>query len=137
MFQMLTSHFRTMLKYNCKKNQQSCCTVGKMQAEIFHRIYDEWCGKIDLFRVKTGLHMSYNGVNAVRYIKQRGYFMKDGRIYGYFDTKYMTISQTEQNVHNIEDQKIANFLTLNTEQVNFRVTLVIYTGWFEAYQLAK
>ncbi len=39
--------------------------------------------------------------------------MKDGQISGYFETKYMTILQIEQILHNFEDQKIANFLTSN------------------------
>ena len=49
--------------------------------------------------------------------------MKDGRISGYFATKHstsMTVPQTEQNLHNVEDQIIANFFSL--KQVNFRVT---------------
>ncbi len=46
--------------------------------------------------------------------------MKDGRISGYFDTRYVAILRIEQILHNFEDQKIANFL--NLEQVNFRVT---------------
>ncbi len=50
--------------------------------------------------------------------------MKDTRISGYFDTKYMTVLRIEQILHNFEDQKFANFL--NLKQVNFRVTLVIY-----------
>ena len=50
--------------------------------------------------------------------------MKDGRIAGYFDTKYMTILRIERILHNFKDQKIANFF--NLELVNFRVTLVIY-----------
>ena len=49
--------------------------------------------------------------------------MKDARISGYFDTKYMTLLRIEQILHNSEDQKFGNFL--NIEQVNFRVTLVI------------
>ena len=49
--------------------------------------------------------------------------MKDGKISGYFDTKYMTVLQIEQMLHNFEDQIIAN--VFNLEQVNFRVTLVI------------
>ena len=48
--------------------------------------------------------------------------MKDERILGYFDTKYMTVLRIEQILHNFEGQKFANFL--NLEQVNFRVTLV-------------
>ncbi len=51
--------------------------------------------------------------------------MKDGRITGYFDTKYMTVLRIEQILHNFEDQKFANFL--NLKHVNFRVTLVT---WF-------
>ncbi len=51
--------------------------------------------------------------------------MKDGRIAGYFDTKYMTIPRIEQILHNFKDQKFANFF--NREQVNFRVTLVTCT----------
>ena len=50
--------------------------------------------------------------------------MKDGRMSGYFDTKYMSILKIEQILHNFEDQKFANFF--NLEQVNFRMTLVIY-----------
>ena len=49
--------------------------------------------------------------------------MKDGRISGYFDTKYMSVLQIEQILHNFEDQKIANLF--NLEQVYFHVTLVI------------
>ncbi len=50
--------------------------------------------------------------------------MKDGRKFGYFDTKYMTVLRIEQILHNFEDQKFVNFF--NLEQVDFRVTLVIY-----------
>ncbi len=39
--------------------------------------------------------------------------MKQGRIPDYFDTKYVTVLHIEQIVHNFEDQKITNFLTLN------------------------
>ena len=46
--------------------------------------------------------------------------MKDARITGYFDTKYMTVLQIEQILHNFGDQKFADFF--NLEQVNFRVT---------------
>ncbi len=50
--------------------------------------------------------------------------MKDGRISGYFDTKYMTVLRmAEQILHNFDDQKFANFFKL--EQFNFPVTLVI------------
>ncbi len=35
--------------------------------------------------------------------------MKDGRKSGYFDTKYMTVLQIEQILHNFEEQKLANF----------------------------
>ncbi len=48
--------------------------------------------------------------------------MKDARISGYFDTKYMTLLRLEQMLYNFEDQTFANFF--NLEQVNFRVTLV-------------
>ncbi len=48
--------------------------------------------------------------------------MKDGRISGYFDTKYMTLSRIRQILHNFEDKQIANFF--NLEQVNFHMTLV-------------
>ena len=75
-------------------------------------------GKSTCSWFKTGLYISYHGGNAVRYIKQRGYFLKDARISGYFDTKYMTILRIEQILHNFKDQKIANFI--NLEQVNFR-----------------
>ncbi len=78
-------------------------------------------GKSTCSGFKTGLYISYHGGNVVRYIRQRGYFMKDGQNSGYFDNKYMTILQIEQILHNFEHQKIANFF--NHEQVNFRVTL--------------
>ena len=68
--------------------------------------------------------MSFHGGNAVRYIKQRSYFVKDGRIPGYFGTKYMTVLQIEQILRNFEDQNIANFFSL--KQVYFHMTLVIY-----------
>ncbi len=79
-------------------------------------------GKSTCSGFKTGFYISYHGGNAVRYIKERGSFLKDGRISEYFDTKYMTVLQIEQILHNFEDQKFANFL--NLERVNFRVTLV-------------
>ena len=48
--------------------------------------------------------------------------MKEVRISGYFDIKYMTVLRREEILHNFEDQKIANFS--NLKQVNFRMTLV-------------
>ena len=48
--------------------------------------------------------------------------MKDGRISGYFDIKYMTVLRIEQILHNFEGQKIANLF--NLEQVK----LVICQG---------
>ena len=85
---------------------------------------DECVRKSTCSGFKTGVHRSYHDGNAVRYmyIKQRRYFLKEGRITCYFDTKYMTLLQIEQFLHKFEDQKIANFL--NLERVNFRVTLV-------------
>ncbi len=83
-------------------------------------------GKSTCSGFKTGLYIFYHGGNDVRYTKQRGNFLKDARISGYFDTKYTTVLRTEQILHNFEDQKFANCFTL--EQVNFRLTLVIY-GW--------
>ncbi len=41
------------------------------------------------------------------------YYMNDGRISGYFHTKYNTVLQIEPILHNFEDQKIAIFLTSN------------------------
>ena len=90
-------------------------------------------GKSNCSGYKTGFYISYHGGNAVRCIKQRGYFMKSGRISGYFDTKHMTVLRMEQIVHNFVDQKIANFF--NHERVNFCVTFVIYP--FEATTGAK
>ena len=84
-------------------------------------------GKSTCSRFKTGLYISYHGGNAVRFIRQRGFFLKDGRISGYFDTNYMTILQIEQILHGLKDQKSANFF--NLEQVNFHVTLVKYVCW--------
>ncbi len=49
---------------------------------------------------KTVLYTSYHGGNAARYIKQRVYFVKEVRISGYFDTKYMTVLRIEQILHN-------------------------------------
>ena len=48
-------------------------------------------GKSTCSGFRTGLCISYHGVNAVRYIRQRDYFMKDAQISGYFDAKYMTV----------------------------------------------
>ncbi len=42
----------------------------------------------------------------------------------------MTVLRIEKNLHNFEDQKFTIFF--NLEQVNFRVTLIIYQiqpGW--------
>ncbi len=66
-------------------------------------------GKSSCSGFKTGSYISYHGGNAFRYIKERKYFLKDARIFGYFDTKYMTVVQIEQISHNFEDQKTANF----------------------------
>ncbi len=49
--------------------------------------------------------------NDVRYIKERSYFLEDGPISGYFDTKNMTVLQIEHIFHNFEDQKIAGFFS--------------------------
>ncbi len=68
--------------------------------------------------------MSYHDGNAVRCIKQRSYFLKNGRISGYFGAKYITVLQIERILYNFEDQKI--FDLFNPEQVNFRMMLVIY-----------
>ncbi len=80
-------------------------------------------GKSTCSGFKTGLYISCNGGKAVRYIKKRGCFMKQGRISGYFDTKYVTVLQIEQILHNFECQKIGNFS--NLEQVNFCMTPII------------
>ncbi len=81
-------------------------------------------GKSTCSGFKTGLYLSNHGGNPVRYIKQKGYFLKDARITGYFDTKYMTVLPIEQILHNFEYQKFTDFL--NLEQVDFCVTHVIY-----------
>ncbi len=57
-------------------------------------------GKSTCSWFKTGLYISHHGGKAVRYIKQRGYFMKDGQISGYFDAKYMTVLQIQQILQN-------------------------------------
>ena len=48
-------------------------------------------GKSTCSGFKTGLYIILSWWKCARYIKQRGYFMKNGRIPGYFDTKYMTV----------------------------------------------
>ena len=48
--------------------------------------------------------------------------MKDARISGYFDTKYMTVLRIEQILYTFEDQKFANFI--NLEQVNWHSSFV-------------
>ncbi len=73
-------------------------------------------GKSTCSGFKTGLYISYHDGNAVRYIKERSYFLKDGRISGYFDTKYMTVLQIEQILHSFEDWTIANFFQPQTGQ---------------------
>ncbi len=50
-------------------------------------------GKSTYLGFRTGLYISYHGGNGVRYVKERSYFQKDGRISGYFDTKYITVLQ--------------------------------------------
>ncbi len=70
-------------------------------------------GKSTCSGFKTGSYISYHGGNAISYITQRGYFMKDGQIYGSSDTKCMTVLRIEQIIHNFEDQKFAIFLTSN------------------------
>ncbi len=56
-------------------------------------------GKSTCSGSKTGLYIFYHGGNAVRYIKERSYFLKDGRISGYFDTKFLKVLQIEQILH--------------------------------------
>ena len=80
-------------------------------------------GKSTCSGFKTGLDISYHDGNDVKYIKQRGNFIKDARISGYFDTKYTTVLRIEQILHNFEDQKFANFF--NLKQVNFRMTFYL------------
>ena len=79
-------------------------------------------GKSTYSGFKTGLYTSYHGGNAVMYIKQRGNFKKNAQISGHFDTKFITVLRIEQILHNFEDRKFGNIF--NSEQVNFRVTLV-------------
>ena len=69
-------------------------------------------GKSTCSGLKTGLYIYYHGENAVRYFTQRGYFVKDCQISGYSDTKYVTVLQIEQILHDFEDQKCAIFLPL-------------------------
>ncbi len=57
-------------------------------------------GKSTCSGFKIGLYISYHGGKAGRYIKQRGYFLKDGRIPGSFYTKFMTVFRIEQIRHN-------------------------------------
>ncbi len=52
--------------------------------------------------LKTGLYVSYHGGNDVNYIKQRSYFLKDGRMSGYFNSNYMTVLRIEKELHNFE-----------------------------------
>ena len=76
-------------------------------------------GKLTCSGFKTGLYISYHGGNVVRYVKERGYCMKDARISGYIGTKYMTVLRIEQILHNFEDQKFANFLNLIMSSPSF------------------
>ena len=78
---------------------------------------------------------TYLGGNDVRYVKLGNYFLKDGRIPSYFGTKYVTLLQIGQILHNSEGKKTANFL--NLEQVNFRVTLVIQATMRHQLQQAE
>ncbi len=39
--------------------------------------------------------------------------MKDAKISSYFDTKYMAVLQIEQILHSFEDNKSANFSTMD------------------------
>ncbi len=48
-------------------------------------------GKSTCSGFKTGFHISDNGGDVVRYIKQRGHSVKAGQISGYFDTKNRTV----------------------------------------------
>ncbi len=65
--------------------------LGKKKPQMISVVGNSTCSGF-----KTGLYLSYHGKNAVRYIKQRGYFMKDhGQISDYFDTKYdITLNRT-------------------------------------------
>ena len=68
-------HYQTrILKKECSSADSLMSVVGKSTCSGF----------------KTGLYISYHGGNAIRYIQQKGYFMRDARISGYFHTKYMT-----------------------------------------------
>ena len=81
-------------------------------------------GKSTCLGFKIGLYTSNQGGNAVRYIKQRCYVLKDARISGYFDTKYTTVLWIEQIYTILKTKNLPIFFT--PKQVNFRVTLVIY-----------
>ncbi len=73
-------------------------------------------GKSTCSGLKTRLYISYHGWNAVRYIKQRVYFMKDDRIY--FDTKYMTVLQIEQILQYFEYWKFAHFFLTSNRSIS-------------------
>ncbi len=115
----LTNHIENWLKL-----ARICIPVMTRKPQMMSVV-----GKSTCSGFKTVLYISHHGRNAVRDIKQRGYFMEDGRISGYFDTKCMAILWIEQILHNFEDQKFATFF--NLEQVNFRMTLV--KCWRQSY----
>ena len=124
---MPQQHDKTWVQYQC----HWCILAPCRSPGILWTIYPEtninvmsFVAKSTCSGFKTGLYISYHGGNTARYIKKRGCHMKDVRISGYFDTKYMTVLWIEQILHTFEDDRFANFF--NGEQVNFRMTLIMY-----------
>ncbi len=88
---------------------------------------------------KTKLYISYHSGNALRYINLFSALARrclsgcrDGGISDYFDTIYLTV---QNKIYTILKTKKCNFFK-NLEQVNFRVTLVIY-GWQNVDSILK
>ena len=70
---------------------------------------------------KTGFYIYCHGGNAFGYIKQKSYFLKDGRISGYFDAKHMTVFRIEPILHNFEDQKNRSIFAWHSSLIHLMI----------------
>ncbi len=93
---------------------------------LVRRIYDECCGKIDLFSVQNRVVHILTWWECFQVYQAEVLFHEICSKVWLFDTKCMTLLRIEQILHNFEDQKFAH--VFNLEQVNFRMTLVIWAA---------
>ncbi len=116
--------------YNLTKSVLDPYNLILIETQVFHLCHMmSIVAKSTCWEFKTWLYTSYHVGNAVSFIKQRGYCMKDGRISGYPDTKYMTVCQIEQRL--TASSFSAKLLHIRQLVVSYSVALLRMMKWLQ------